>query len=45
LEQTRRMGREPRMEPMLYDTIRQKTQLLCDQASRNRLGPETTLLG
>jgi hypothetical protein len=26
LDEARRMGRGPRMEPMLYDTLRQKIQ-------------------
>jgi len=40
LEEARRMGRGPRMEPMLYDTLRQKIESLSDQAARVRLGPE-----
>jgi hypothetical protein len=40
LEEARRMGRGPRMEPMLYDTLRQKIQALTDQATHIRLGPE-----
>jgi hypothetical protein len=40
LEEARRMGRGPRMEPLLYDTLRQKIQSLSDQAARIRLGPE-----
>jgi hypothetical protein len=40
LEEARRMGRGPRMEPMLYDTLRRKIQALSDQAARIRLGPE-----
>src|ERR671922_3000516 len=40
LEEARRMGRGPRMEPMLYDTLRKKIQSLSDQAARIRLGPE-----
>jgi hypothetical protein len=42
LDEARRMGRGPRMEPMLYDTLRQKIQSLADQAVRIRLGPEIT---
>jgi hypothetical protein len=34
------MGRGPRMEPMLYDTLRKKIQSLTDQAARIRFGPE-----
>jgi hypothetical protein len=40
LEEARRMGRGPRMEPMLYETLRRKIQQLSDQAARIRLGPE-----
>lgn len=40
LDEARRMGRGPRMEPLLYDTLRQKIQVLTDQAARIRLGPE-----
>jgi hypothetical protein len=40
LEEARRMGRGPRMEPMLYDTLRRKIEALSDQAARIRLGPE-----
>jgi hypothetical protein len=40
LEEARRMGRGPRMEPMLYDTLRNKIQSLTDRAARIRLGPE-----
>src|SRR5215218_8305443 len=42
LEEARRMGRGPRMEPMLYDTLRQKIQALSSKATRIRLGPEIT---
>jgi hypothetical protein len=42
LEEARRMGRGPRMEPMLYDTLRQKIQALSTEAARIRLGPEIT---
>jgi hypothetical protein len=42
LEEARRMGRGPRMEPMLYDTLRKKIQSLADQAARIRFGPEIT---
>src|ERR671925_805017 len=42
LEQARRMGRGPRMEPMLYETLRQKIQALSSEAVRIRLGPEIT---
>jgi hypothetical protein len=40
LEEARRMGRSPRMEPMLYDTLRQKIEALSEQATRIHLGPE-----
>jgi hypothetical protein len=40
LDQARRMGRGPRMEPQLSETLRQKIQSLADQAARIRLGPE-----
>ena len=40
LEDARRMGRGPRMEPRLYDTLRQKLQALSTEATRIRLGPE-----
>ena len=40
LEEARRMGRGPRMEPLLYDTLRQKIQSLSTEATRIRLGPE-----
>ena len=40
LDEARRMGRGPRMEPMLYDTLRQKIQTLTTEATRIRLGPE-----
>jgi hypothetical protein len=40
LEEARRMGRGPRMEPMLYDTLCQKIQSLSSEATRIHLGPE-----
>jgi hypothetical protein len=40
LEEARRMGRGPRMEPLLYDTLRTKIQSLSTEATRIRLGPE-----
>jgi hypothetical protein len=40
LEEARRMGRGPRMEPMLYDTLRHKIQSLSSEATRIHLGPE-----
>ena len=40
LEEARRMGRGARMEPLLYDTLRQKIQALSADATRIRLGPE-----
>lgn len=42
MEQARHMGRGPRMEPMLYDTLRKKIQALSDDAVRIRLDPEIT---
>ena len=42
LDEARRMSRGPRMEPMLYDTLRQKIQSLSSEATRVRLGPEIT---
>ena len=40
LDEARRMGRGPRMELMLYDTLRQKIQALSSEATRIHLGPE-----
>ena len=40
LEEARRMGRGPRMEPLLYDTLRTKIQALSTEATRIRLRPE-----
>jgi hypothetical protein len=40
LDEARRMSRGPRMEPMLYETLRQKIQSLSTDATRVRLGPE-----
>ena len=40
LDEARRMGRGPRMEPLLYETLRQKIQALSTEATRIRLGPE-----
>jgi hypothetical protein len=42
LDEARRMGRGPRMEPMLYDTLRTKIQSLSSEAVRIHLGPEIT---
>jgi hypothetical protein len=42
LDEARRMGRGPRMEPMLYETLRQKIQSLSTDATRIHLGPEIT---
>jgi hypothetical protein len=42
MEDARRMGRGPRMEPLLYDTLKTKIQALSDDAVRIRLGPEIT---
>jgi hypothetical protein len=41
LDEARRMGRGgPRMEPMLYETLRTKIQSLSTEAVRIHLGPE-----
>jgi hypothetical protein len=40
LDEARRMGRWPHMEPMLYDTLRQKIQALSIEATRIHLGQE-----
>jgi hypothetical protein len=40
LEEARKMGRGPRMEPMLYDTLRKKIQTQSGDATRIHLGPE-----
>jgi hypothetical protein len=42
LDEARRMSRGPRMEPMLYDTLRRKLQSLSTEAVRIHLGPEIT---
>ena len=42
LADARRMGRGPRMEPMLYETLRQKIQALSTDAVRIHLGPEVS---
>jgi hypothetical protein len=42
IDEAHRMGRGPRMEPMLYDTLRQKIQALASEAVRIHLGPEIT---
>ena len=42
MEQARSMGRGPRMEPLLYDTLKTKVQALSEDAVRIRLGPEIT---
>jgi hypothetical protein len=42
LEEARRMGRGLRIEPMLYDTLRKKIQVLTTEATGIRLGPEIT---
>ena len=42
LDEARRMGRGSRMEPMLYETLRQKIQTLSSDAVRIHLGPEIT---
>jgi hypothetical protein len=40
LEDARRMGRGPRMEPLLYETLRTTIQALSTDAMRIHLGPE-----
>jgi hypothetical protein len=40
LDEARRMGRGPCMEPMLYETLRQKIQSLSNEATCIHLGPE-----
>ena len=42
LEDARRMTRGPRMEPRLYEMLRQKIQALTTEAVRIHLGPEIT---
>jgi hypothetical protein len=42
IDEARRMGRGPRMEPTLYDTLRQKIASLSTDAVRIHLGPEIT---
>jgi hypothetical protein len=42
LEEARLMSQGPRMEPMLYDTLRTKIQSLSSEATRIHLGPEIT---
>src|SRR5262245_8905015 len=42
LEEARKMGRGPRMEPMLYEMLRKKIQSLSTEAARVRHGPEIT---
>jgi hypothetical protein len=42
LDEARRMGRGPRIEPMLYETLRHKIQSLSTDATRIHLGPEIT---
>jgi hypothetical protein len=42
IEQARLMGRGPRMEPMLYDTLRKKIESLSTEAVRVHLGPKIT---
>jgi hypothetical protein len=42
LDEARRMGRGPRMEPMLYDTLRQKIRSLSSEAVRIHPGSEVT---
>src|SRR5688500_15449201 len=40
LAEARTMGRGPRMEPLLYNTLRSKIQALSTEATRIHLGPE-----
>ena len=40
LDEGRRMGRGLRIEPMLYNTLRQKIQSLSSEAVRIHLGPQ-----
>jgi hypothetical protein len=40
LDEARRMARGPRMEPMLYETLKQKIQSLSRDAVRIHMGPE-----
>ena len=40
LDEARHMGRGPRMEPLLHETLRQKIQSLSTEAIRIHLGPE-----
>ena len=42
IDEARRMGRGPRMEPTRYDTLRQKIASLSTDAVRIHLGPEIT---
>ncbi len=42
LEEARRMSRGPRMEPLLYQMLRQKIQALTTDAVHIHLGPELT---
>jgi hypothetical protein len=42
MAQARLMGRGPRMEPLLYDTLKTKIQSLTDHPVQIRLGPEIT---
>ena len=42
IDEARRLGRGPRMEPMRYDTLRQQIQTLSSEAVRIHLGPEIT---
>jgi hypothetical protein len=39
LDQARLMGRGPRMEPLLYDTLRKKLESLSTEAVRVHLCP------
>jgi hypothetical protein len=41
LDEARRMSRGPRMEPMLYETLRTKIQSLSTDATSIHLGPES----
>jgi hypothetical protein len=42
LEEARRMGRGPRMDPVLYDALQTKILSLADQASRMPIGDDVS---
>ena len=43
LEEARRMGRGPRMDPLLYDALTRKIQSLSTDAVRIRFDPEVSV--